>query len=159
MKSFRLFQGGIALVGTFDVTENNEYQLIVETVNQLRKRLLENPVLRRPLLDLFDSVYRDDSAFPDDLKETTPLADQIPNRTKIRQIRFQPPTDGDVITFLTDAFPHLYLKAGSFNENDILWGETTTGRSQVNEEISINVQLVRQWRDSVSMNSIMYTGD
>lgn len=151
LKPFRLFFGGSGLIGTFEVTSDIKYKLVIETVSQLRNRLLADPVLRQPIVHLFDMVYHDDSEFPDHLKNGTPLVDQIPNKLKIQQIRAQPPGDGDVVTFLTDAFPDLYLEPSSFREGNVLWRETASGRDAADkEEISINIQLVQLWLKTVS---------
>ena len=151
MKPFKLFLGGRGTLGTFEVTTKPYYDVVIQTVGQLRCRLLEDPVLRRPLLHLFQTVYEDDSEFPDHLKRSTPFADQVSNKTKIAAIRTQPPSDSDVIAFLTNAFPDLYLKLSTFREGDVLWEETMSGQGATDkEEISINVQLVHLWLEAVS---------
>lgn len=80
-------------------------------------------------------VYHNDSKFPDHLKDKTPL----------------PPSDGDVLVYLTDTFPDLYLKICSFCEGGVLWGKTFSGRDgTVKEEISMNDLLVWCWLKAVS---------
>jgi hypothetical protein len=94
-------------------------------------------MLRGPFLDIFSSLYSNDSKFPNHLKDETPPADQ---KSKIRT---QPPCDDDVITYLTDAFPDLYMKMDSFQEGDVLCGETLSGRGAADkEEVTVNVKLV-----------------
>ena len=43
-----------------------------------------------------------------DLKPSTPIADHIPNMSKVREIRRHPPMDADVVKFLTAAFLVIY---------------------------------------------------
>jgi len=146
MKPFKLFLGERGLLGTYEITAKPNYEFVIQTVGQLRHRLLMDPVLRQPLLHLFRTVYEDDSKFPEHLKSLTPLADHVSNKTKIVAIRAQPPSDADVVEFLTDAFPDLYLKLSTFREGDITWGETISGRGAADkEEISINIQLTNLW--------------
>ena len=99
MKSFKLFFGTSGQIGTYDVTQDYHYQIIVNTVEQLRNHLLQEEVLRQPFLHIFKSVYNDDMDFPEDLKPSTPIADHIPNMSKVREIRCHPPTDADVVKF------------------------------------------------------------
>jgi hypothetical protein len=153
MKAFKLFLGARGLLGTYEITTKANYELVVMTIGQIRHhlRVLTDPVLRRPLLHIFQTVYTDNSKFPDHLKLFRPPSDQVPNQIKIQAIRAQPPKDADVIAFLTDAFPDLYLNLSTFSEDDILWGETVSGREAADkEEISINVQLVNLWLKAVS---------
>ena len=151
MKPFALFFGASGQLGTSDVTSDPHYKLVVDTVNQLRDRLLKDEGLRQPFLHLFSSVYVDNSDFPDDLKPTTPIADQIPNMSKIKQIRHHPPTDGDVVDFLTNSFPNIYLFFGDFGPGCVSWGETWSGRGEASEEkVMINMRLVQLWLEAVS---------
>lgn len=155
MKPFRLFLGGRGLLGIIEVTLDPKFQLIIGTVSQLRDHMLGNPILRQPLLHLFSKVYSDDSDFPEDSKGETPLEDQISNMSNIRKIRPHPPSDEDVVTFLTDAFPDLYLEPGHFCEGDVLWGRTDSGRGEAKKEfISINVRLVHLWNKAVSTQNL-----
>lgn len=152
MKPFTLFFGASGVLGTHNVTANPKYQLVVETVSQLRAHLLNDRAFRVPILSLFNSVYEDDSQFPEELKENTPDIDQISNMKKIRQIHSHPPSDNDVLEFLTNSFPDLYLDLGNFSLAElVLWGETKSGRGEVaKEEITINVHLVQLWLEAVS---------
>ena len=63
------------------------------TVEQLRNHLLQEEVLRQPFLHIFKSVYNDNTDFPEDLKLSTPIADHIPNMSKVHEIRRHPSTD------------------------------------------------------------------
>jgi hypothetical protein len=45
------------------------------------------------------------------------------NFRKIQEIRLTPPSDADVLEFITNAFPDLYLDMGSFGPVALLWGE------------------------------------
>ena len=127
MKPFTLFYGTSGQLGTSDITSDSKYKLVVDTVNQLRDRLLNEEVLRQPFLHIFSAVYKGDTDFPNDLKPPTPVADQVSNISKIRQIRHHPPTDDDVVDFLTNSFPDLYLAPGEFGPEGIDWGETWSG--------------------------------
>jgi hypothetical protein len=48
MKHFSLFHGDSGELGTHDVTEKSEFTLVIETVKQLRDRMLTEQVLRDP---------------------------------------------------------------------------------------------------------------
>ena len=128
MKTFKLYLGGSGQVGTYDVTHNPKFEMVVEMMKQLRECLLSDQALRKPILQLFEAVYQ--ANFPEHLKPITPIADQIPNQVKIRTIRTCQPCDEDVIAFLTEAFPHLYLELRSFRESNVLWGESV-GKNQL----------------------------
>jgi hypothetical protein len=78
------------LLGTYEITVKATYELVMMTIGQICHHLLEDPVLRQPLLHLFHMVYAD-SKFLDHLKLLRPLADQVPNQTKIQAIQAQPP--------------------------------------------------------------------
>ena len=149
MKDFNLFYGASGdAVGTFNVTNNPKYELVVETVKQLRQRLIDNPTLREPILALFTNVYQDNSKFPEDLKENAPVSDHRSNQEKIQEIRPHPPSDDDVIYFLKNSFPDIYLDLESFTpvDEDFLWGMTKSGRSEGEKElVTINVRLVNLW--------------
>lgn len=152
MKAFSLYLGDPGEIGTADITSDKPYEPVVNAVQQIRDRLLQDEILRQPYLDLFTSVYHDNTPFPDELKQYTPDQDQIPNQTKVRQIRHQPPTDTDVIDYLTNAFPDIYLiSAGEFGTKGTLWGETISGIQAVGQErIGINAELIRAWLSFVS---------
>jgi len=159
MKNFKLYLGASGLVSTYEVTSDPQYKIIIETISQLRHCTLTDPVLRQLLLHIFNSVYEDDSQLPERLKEVTPLADQIPNKIKIQQIRTELPCDADVVDFLTDAFPDLYLESARFREDDELWKKTFSGQQLEDkepEEISINHRLVLLWFQAVSTQRILW---
>ena len=145
MKTFKLYLGGSGHVRTYEITLDPTYRIVVEMVQQLRMHLLSDQALCQPLLHLFESVYEDNSDFPQHLKADTPTADQVSNQVKIWVIRPHQPCDSDVIEFLMDACPHLHLELNSFCEGDVLWGETITGRESANKEevTSINVCLIQ----------------
>lgn len=67
---------------------------------------------------------------------------------KIQAIRTHQPCDGDVVDFLTNAFPHLYLETKKLTEDDVLWGETITGRDSAAKEVSINFRLIQLWLEA-----------
>ena len=144
-----MYLGAKGLVSTDEVTSDAPYKTIVETVSKVRQHLLTDPVLRQPLLRIFDSVYQAESKFPDHLRGLTPPADQIPNKMTIQQR----PCDNDVVDFVTNAFPDLYLECSRIDENDVLWEETVSGRQS--EEISINLQLIQLWLETVSAHNFM----
>jgi len=151
MKPFKLFWGERGHLGTYEITAKSNYEFAIQTIGQLRHRLLMDPVLRQPLLHLFQMVYEDDSQFTEHLKCLTPLANHVSNKTKIAAIQAQPPSDADVIEFLTDAFPDLYLQLKTFNESEVVWEETISGRGAADkEEIAINIQLMNLWLKAVS---------
>jgi hypothetical protein len=151
MKSFTLFFGASGQLGTTDVTHNSQYELVVNTVNQLRDHLLKEEVLRQPFLHIFSTSYNDDADFPHDLEPCTPVADQVSNMSKIRNITRYPPTDNDVVDFLTNSFPDLYMAPGDFGPEGVSWGETWSGRGEADKEkIAINCRLVQLWLQAVS---------
>lgn len=57
MKAFKLYLGGSGCVGTYEITLDPSYKIVVEMVQQLRTCLLSNQDLRKPLLLLFETVY------------------------------------------------------------------------------------------------------
>jgi hypothetical protein len=57
MKTFKLYLGGKGLLGTFEVTAKPDYEIVIETVGQIRSRLLADPHLRQPILHIFNTVY------------------------------------------------------------------------------------------------------
>jgi hypothetical protein len=148
MKSFRLYIGEYGTLGTHEATDVKDYRMPIEIVRQLRNRLLNEQVLREPILNIFQGVYNDDTNFPDDLKANNPVADQVSNKFNIRKIKPRPPTDNDIIDFLFNSFPDLYLVnyPPSSESETVVWGETSSGRSQVNiERVSINAELTDVW--------------
>lgn len=141
------------------MTAKPDYKIVIETVSRIRDRLLADPLLRQPILHIFNTVYQDDSKLPEHLKNAIPVADQIRNMMTTQQIRTEQPCDGDVIDFLTNGFPDLYLKLGGFPQGKVPWGETSPGRESAEEEaISMNICLVQLWLEAVSaQNSMMRT--
>ena len=107
--SFKLFFGTSGQISTYNVTQDYHYQIVVNTVEQIRNRLLQEEVLRQSFLHLFKSVYNNNTDFPEDLKLSTPIADHIPNMSKVREIRRHPPTDADVVKFLTAASSYIQI--------------------------------------------------
>ena len=152
---FKVFFGGSGVVGTYEITQDLTYKHLVHLARHIRSRLLEDQVLRRPLLKLFESVYNDNSEFPQndaELLVCTPIVDQIPNKSKIRAIRNRPPSDNDVVEFLTTSFPDIYLELKSLkcNNNNVVWGVTVTGRDAADRrEIAINNHLIEMWHTSI----------
>jgi hypothetical protein len=119
--------------------------------------LLNEEVLCQPFLHIFNTVYKDDASFPDYLKPGTPVADQVSNMSKIRQIRHHPPTDNNVVDFLTNSFPDLYLASGDFGPQGVDWGTTLSGQGEADmEKIMINVWLVQLWLYAVSALDIQH---
>ena len=161
MKTFKLYLGGSGQVGTYDVTHNPKFEMVVEMMKQLRERLLSDRALRKPILQLFEAIYQDNSNFPEHLKPVTPITDQILNQVKIQTNRTCQPCDEDVIAFLTEAFPHLYLELRSFRESNGLWGETVSGQESADkEEVTINFCLIQRWLNAakyVSAQNFMYS--
>jgi len=151
MKPFTLFFGASGQVGTSDVTHDSQYKLVVNTVDQLRDHLLKEEVLRQPFLHIFRNCYNDDTNFPQHLEPCTPVADQVSNMAKIQEIRSHPPTDNDVVDFLTNSFPDLYMAPGDFGPEGVDWGKTFSGQGEADKEkIAIDVQLVHLWLQAVS---------
>ncbi|EDR02102.1 uncharacterized protein LACBIDRAFT_295499 [Laccaria bicolor S238N-H82] len=151
MKPFTLFFGASDEITTYEVTHNPSYELVMHTVNHLRDRLLKEQVLRVPFLHIFTNCYNDDSEFPRDLAPCTPVADRVSNLVKIRRIREHPPTDADVVEFLTNAFPDLYLAHGDFGPEGVSWVETMSGREEADsQKITINGKLVLLWLQIVN---------
>jgi len=149
MKQFKMYLGGSGQVSTYEVTSDPPYKTIVETVSKVRQHLLTDLVLRQPLLHIFESVYREESEFPDHLRGVTPPADQIPNKMTIQQ----QPCDNDGVDFVTNAFPDLYLQSSRIRENSVLWEETPSGRQS--SEISINLHLIQLWNETVSVQNLI----
>lgn len=128
MKPFTLFVGAIDQLGVCDATLEPKYKPVVDSVNQLRNRLITEPVLRRPFRHLFNSVYNHNSQFRD-----------------------RAPSDKDVIDFLQNSFPDLHLVHGDFGPEEISRGETWSGRKGAErEKITINLRLVQVWLRAVS---------
>jgi hypothetical protein len=151
MKPFTLFFGASGQLGTSDVTHNSQYELVVNTVNQLRDRLLKEEVLRQPFLHIFNTTYNDNTDVPHDLEPCTPLANQVSNMSKFQNIRNYPPTDNDVVDFLTNSFPDLYMAPGNIGPEDVSWHETWSGQGEADKEkIAINCRLVQLWLQAVS---------
>ena len=147
------------MLGTYVITNDPKYKLVVETVTQLRGRLLNDQAFRRPILALFKGVYEDTSEFPEELKAFTPAVDHRSNLEKIKEIRsHHPPSDDDVLEFLMNSFPDLYLELGNFGPAELLWGETRSGRGEfMKEEITINLHLVELWlEENVSVRLTIY---
>jgi len=152
MKPFKLFLGEYGVLGTYEGTDNNEYRSAVEIVSQLRAHMLHDQVLCKPILDIFQGVYNDDTNFPEELKSRTPVADQVSNKAKIRKIRPHAPTDETVVNFLLNAFPDLYLAKFPPVLKMVVWGETLSGRSQTSsEQVAINAALTDIWLKKVSL--------
>jgi hypothetical protein len=152
MKPFSLFFGASGQLGTMDVTDDHQYKIVVTTVNHLRNHLLKEPILREPFIHILNTVYNDDTPFPQDLEFCTPVYDRVSNKSKIRNMRDGPPTDDDIINFLTNHFPDLYMAPGDFGPQGVDWGETLSGREEADEEkIEINCRLVQLWLQAVSM--------
>lgn len=114
---------------------NPSYELVTHTVNDIRDRLLKEEIFRAPFLHIYTTCYNDDTK-PQD----------VSNLTKIRQIRDHPPTDADVVDFLTNSFPALYLAPGDFGPEGVSWGETWSGREEAdNQKVTINCRLIQLW--------------
>lgn len=154
LKPFNLYHGQSGGTTTTSVTNDPRFKVVVDSVNNLRHQMLSDETLRTPFLQIFQSVYSDASKFPEDLKPYTPVADQIPNIHKIRTIRDQPPVDKDVVDFLENAFPDIYLFAGELSPEGLKsegWGQTISGRAEAGaEKIGILKDLVLHWLESVS---------
>jgi hypothetical protein len=151
IKAFSLFFGASGQLGTTDVTHNSQYELVVNTVHQLRDHLLKEEVLHQPFLHIFSTIYNNDANFPNDLKHCTPVTNQVSNMSKIQNIRHYPPTDNDVVDFLTNSFLDLYMAPGDFGPEGVVWGETWSGQGEADEEkVVINCQLVQLWLQAVS---------
>ena len=50
------------------------------------------------------------------------------------QFKLNHPSDANVVEFLTNVFPDLYLKQSIFHEGDITWGETISGQGSGKQE-------------------------
>ena len=151
MKSFRLFIGDFGTVSCLEVTTQSDYQRVVGIVIQLRDRMLREQVLREPILSVFQEVYNDDTHLPEKLKTRTPALYQLSNKDKIRNTKPSPPTDDDVINFLQDAFPDLYLVDFLPSLNTVVWSETLSGSSNAKSQcVSINLKLTDIWLTLVS---------
>jgi hypothetical protein len=111
MKEFNLFY--VFGVLTRNVTNGAKHKHVVETVSQIRGRLLNDQTFRTPILSLFKGIYEDGSEFPEEPKESTPPIDHM-------KIHSHPPSDDDVVEFLTNSFPDLYMINTGFSPNDLL---------------------------------------
>ncbi|THH20064.1 hypothetical protein EW146_g1231 [Bondarzewia mesenterica] len=146
MKSISIFKGERDAIGTMNITAAPRYEFVIQTANQIRERLLKEEQLRQPFLDLFLAVHKDDSAFPDSLKHFTPVEDQISNRAKIEQVRKNLPTDRDVLDFLTNAFPDIYLVPGYL-----------AAEGADKEYVSILYLIIEQWEQSGQGNEALWS--
>jgi len=148
MKPFTLFFGAYRQVGTFDVTSDPQYSLVVNTVTQLRKRLLKQEVLRQPFLQIFRAVHQHRSEFPDDSEPQYPFA-----MSNIVEFRDRPPTDDDVVGFLTSSFPDLYLHCGYFGPEDVDRVTRTCSEQRESDKanIEINARVVQHLFQAVSV--------
>ena len=153
MKPFTLFFGANRQIGTFDVTSDPRYALVVNTVIQLRERLLKDEVFRQPFLQIFRVVYQHATEIPADTEPHTPVADHIYDMPdiRLRDVRHYPPTDDDVVDFLTNSFPDLYMSSGYFGPEDIDRVKTCSEQGESDKaKIEINVRLVQLWLHTVS---------
>ncbi|THH03105.1 hypothetical protein EW146_g10507 [Bondarzewia mesenterica] len=158
MKSISIFKGERDAIGTMNITAAPRYEFVIQTANQIRERLLKEEQLRQPFLDLFLAVHKDDSAFPDSLKHFTLVEDQISNRAKIEQVRKNLPTDRDVLDFLTNAFPDIYLVPGYLATEEADWGFTSAGRGEADKEyVSILYLIIEQWEQSGQGNEALWS--
>jgi hypothetical protein len=149
MKPFTLFFGRNRQIGTFDITNDPRYALVVNTVIQLRERLLNEEVLRQPFLHIFRVVYEYNTEFPADSGPHDPATDHIPNMSDFRKIRNHP-TDHDVVDFLTNSFPDIYLSSGYFGPEDIPRVKTCSEQGESDKaKIEINARLVQLWLQAV----------
>jgi hypothetical protein len=136
---------------------DHQYKIVVNTVNQLRNHLLKEEILRKPFVHIFSSVYNDNTPFPQDLKSCTPVSNQVSNKSKIRNMRDGPPTDNDIVNFLTNHFLDLYMAPGDFGSQGVDWGETWSGREEADKEkIATNCQLVQLWLQATSVSTMIY---
>jgi hypothetical protein len=58
----------------------------------------------------------------------TPLEDRRSNFLKMAELHPCSPSDGDVVEYLTNEFPDIYLASIPFDPDKIFWGVTMTGR-------------------------------
>ncbi|THH13726.1 hypothetical protein EW146_g6526 [Bondarzewia mesenterica] len=128
MKSFSIFKGARGAIGTMNVTAEPRYNFVIQTTNRIRERLLKEKLLRQPFLDLLTMVHKDDFKFRSSLS-----------------------TDADVINFITDAFPDIYLLHGWLASDGADWDYTLTGQGEANKEyISIGWFIITLWEQSQS---------
>ena len=102
MKPFTLFFGGDRQIGTLNVTNDSRYALAVNTVIQLRERLLNEEVLRQPFLHIFRVVHKYNTEFPADSSPHDPATGQILNMSDFRKIRNDPPTECQTLMLSTN---------------------------------------------------------
>jgi hypothetical protein len=65
MKEFDLYLGKIGGKTTCKVTNDPAYKRVVDAALHVRSHLLNDKVLRSPILSIFDSVYRDQTNWTD----------------------------------------------------------------------------------------------
>ena len=123
----------------------------MNTVIQLRERLLNEEVLRQPFLHIFKVVHQYNTEPLADPGPHAPATDDIPNMSDFRKIRNHPPTDADVVDFLTNSFPDIYLSSGYFVPEDIERVKTCSEQGESDKAKSeINARVVQLWLQAVS---------
>ena len=127
-----------------NITTESHYARLVTSIHHLRACLIQDKVLRKPLLHILRSLYKSPKS-----------------KTKISRIRPIKPTDQDIIHFVDKFWPDLYLvkpthhinhssRTGGSRQWDGAWGHTFVGVDAVpNAQVQIIAPLIEQWQSNV----------
>ena len=90
MKVYSLSEGEKGAIGTVTITNDPRYNFVIQTIKQIRDRMLS---FVNHSSNILTAVHKDDSDFPDEFKPCTPVEEQVSNQVKIKQFRNNlPPT-------------------------------------------------------------------
>jgi hypothetical protein len=147
IKPIQIFDGVVGIPKVPNITTDPSYARLVTLIEHLRERLMQDEVLREPLLHVLKSLYKSNTT-----------------RRKISRIRPTQPTDQDIIRFVDEFWPDLYLVAASRDSErsgesntggsgqwDGVWSHTYSGVASVpNAQVQIIAPLIEQWQSHVS---------
>jgi hypothetical protein len=137
-KPFQIFDNIVLMPAPPNVTADWRYIRIISSIQYLRARLMQDEVLREPLLHVLKSLYN---------SPTT--------KKKISRSRPIKPTHQDIIYFVDELWPDLYLvnpdqhlsSTGKSSQR----GHTYSGVDAVpNTQVQIIAPLIEQWQSHVS---------
>jgi hypothetical protein len=141
-KPVQIFDNVVCVPVPPNVTAEFCYAPLVTSVQHLRARLIQDKVLCKPLLDILRGLYKSP-------------------KSKISRIRPIKPTDQDIIHFVDEFWPDLYLVKPARHSNclsstggsgrwDGVWGHTFAGIDTVPDaQVEIIAPLIEQWQSSV----------
>lgn len=141
-KPTQIFDNVVLIPEPPNITADPRYTRLVASIQYLRRRLMQDEVLREPLLHVLKSLYK---------SATT--------KKKISLLRPIEPTHQDIIHFVDELWPDLYLvkpdqrlsSTGKSSQWDGVWGHTYSGVAAVPDaRIQIIAPLIEQWQSHVS---------